>query len=188
MSLGAFIPLYAAANDGIYRMNKAKMIIRFIALIVTLGIVFGILLLAVFATYGTHSLVSRSLPASISYPTYWILALIGTLTVVELLAGSVYGLIKLAVKIVGKRFGKIANELEGDLVVSWSQVTTIIVVKVRRIVTVTGEVEGDEPRLVTITIGDWHVFTIDGRDIKIPKVEDPHNKLNYVKNRFNLNF
>jgi hypothetical protein len=37
-------------------------------------------------------------------------------------------------------------------------------------------------------IGDWHVLTIDGRDITILSVDDPHNKLNYVKNRFNLNF
>jgi len=197
MSFGAFIPLYAAANDGIYRMNRAKIIKGFIAAIATLGIVFGIMFLAMIgiiflamiAIGEIYSLVSRSLPDSFSYSTYWILALI--LTGVGLFGGSVYGLIKYGiklVKIVGKRFGKTANELEGELVVSWSQIKTITVVKVRRIVTATGGGEGDVPSIVPITIGDWHILTIDGRDIKIPSVDDPHNKLNYVKNRFNLNF
>jgi len=37
-------------------------------------------------------------------------------------------------------------------------------------------------------IGDWHVLTVDGRDITILDVEDPINKLNYVKVKFNLKF
>ena len=127
MSSRVLIPLYAAANDGIYRMNRAK------------------------------------------------------------IAGSVFGIIKL-VKI-GKRFGRTANELEGELVVSWSQVKTIVVMNVRQ------ENVANGPSLLLNTIaptykeiGDWHVLTTDGRDITIPNVDDPHNKLNYVKNRFNLNF
>jgi hypothetical protein len=200
MSFRSFIPIYAAANDGIYRMNRVKIIKGFIAEIATLGIVFGIMFLAMIgivflaaiAISEIYSLVSRSLHASLSYSTNWIPALIGILTGVGLIAGSVYGLIKyvmikLIVKI-GKMFGITANELEGELVVSWSQVKTITVVKVKRIVTATGGDEDDMARIVFITIGDWHVLTIDGRDIKIPSVDDPHNKLNYVKNRFNLNF
>ncbi len=81
-----------------------------------------------------------------------------------------------------------ANELEGELVVSWSQVRTITVVNVRQ------ENVANGPSLVLNTIaptykeiGDWHVLTIDGRDITIPNVNDPRNKLNYVKNKFNLN-
>jgi len=193
MSFGAFIPPYAAANDGIYRMNKAKMIKVLIADIATLGIVFGILFLTIigilfltiFAAYGVYSLVSRSLPASFSYPTYWIPILIGFLTWAGLFVGSLYGIVKYGivklVKIVGKMFDKTANELEGELVVSWSQVKTITVVNVKRIVTTTRKSVHDVPRVVFITIGDWHVLTIDGRDITIPKVDDPHNKLNCVK-------
>jgi len=179
MSSRVFIPLYAAANDGIYRMNRAKRVGGFAA---TLGTTIGIIVLAFIAIFGIF-LVSLSLPASFSYPIDWIPTLIG----VGLVAGSVFGIIKL-VKI-GKRFGKIANELEGELVVSWSQVKTITVMNVRQ------ENVVNRPSLVLNTIaptykeiGDWHVLTIDGRDITIPNVDDPYNKLNYVKNRFNLNF
>ena len=179
MSSRVFIPLYAAANDGIYRMNRAKRVGGFAAM---LGTTIGIIILAFIAIFGIF-LVSLSLPASFSYPIDWIPTLIG----VGLVAGSVFGIIKL-VKI-GKRFGKIANELEGELVVSWSQVKTITLMNVRQ------ENVANRPSLVLNTIaptykeiGDWHVLTIDGRDITIPNVDDPYNKLNYVKNRFNLNF
>jgi hypothetical protein len=172
MSSRVFIPLYAAANDGIYRMNRAKRVGGFAA---TLGTTIGIIVLAFIAIFGIF-LVSLSLPASFSYPIDWIPTLIG----VGLVAGSVFGIIKL-VKI-GKRFGKIANELEGELVVSWSQVKTITLMNVRQ------ENVANRPSLVLNTIaptykeiGDWHVLTIDGRDITIPNVDDPYNKLNYVK-------
>ena len=179
MSSRVFIPLYAAANDGIYRMNRAKRVGGFVAM---LGITIGIIVLAFIAIFGIY-LVSLSLPASFTDPIDWIPILIG----VGLVAGSVFGIIKL-VKI-GKRFGKIANELEGELVVSWSQVKTITVTDVRQ------ENVANRPSLVLNTIaptykeiGDWHVLTTDGRDITIPNVDDPYNKLKYVKNRFNLNF
>jgi hypothetical protein len=173
MSSRVFIPLYAAANDGIYRINRRKRLGGFVAVV---GTTIGIIVLAFIAIFGIF-LVSISLPAS--YP----IALIG----VGLVAGSVFGIIKL-VKI-GKRFGKIANELEGELVVPWSQVKTITVTNVRH------ENVANRPSLILNTIspsykeiGDWHVLTIDGRDITIPNVDDPDNKLKYVKNRFNLNF
>ena len=130
-SFRSFIPIYAAANDGIYRMNRAKIIKGFIAEIATLGIVVGIMFLAMIgivflvapiAISEIYFLVSRSLPASSSHSTNWIPALIGILTGVGLIAGSVYGLIKyvmikLIVKI-GKIFGRTVNVLEGELVVS----------------------------------------------------------------------
>jgi hypothetical protein len=179
MSSRVFIPLYAAANEGIYRMNRRKRVGGFAAVV---GTTIGIIILAFIAIFGIF-IVSISLSASFSYPIDWIPTLIG----VGLVAGSVFGIIKL-VKI-GKRFGKIANELEGELVVSWSQVKTITVMNVRL------ENVANRPSLVLNAIaptykeiGDWHVLTIDGRDITIPDVDDPHNKLNYVKNRFNLNF
>ncbi|MFP3163988.1 MAG: conjugative plasmid protein (pARN3) [Acidianus hospitalis] len=183
MSSRVLIPLYAAANDGIYRMNRAKRIKGFT---VTLGITIGIIVLAFLVIFGIYFVflsLSLTLPASFTDPVYWIPTLIG----VGLVAGSVFGIIKL-VKI-GKRFGKIANELEGELVVSWSQVKTITVMNVRQ------ENVANRPSLVLNIIaptykeiGDWHVLTTDGRDITIPNVDDPQNKLNYVKNRFNLNF
>jgi len=187
MSSRVLIPLYAAANDGIYRMNRAKRVGGFA---VTLGATIGIIVLAFIVIVGIYVVfltLSLSLPASFSYPIDWIPTLIGTLIGAGLIAGSVFGIIKL-VKI-GKRFGRTANELEGELVVSWSQVKTIVVMNVRQ------ENVANRPSLLLNTIaptykeiGDWHVLTINGRDITIPNVDDPYNKLNYVKNRFNLNF
>jgi len=179
MSSRVLIPLYAAANDGIYRMNRAKRVAGFTAVV---GVTIGIIILAFIVIFGIY-IVFLTLPISFADPIYWIPTLIG----VGLVAGSVFGIIKL-VKI-GKRFGRMVNELEGELVVSWSQVKTIVVMNVRQ------ENVANRPSLVLNTIaptykeiGDWHVLTIDGRDITIPNVDDPHNKLNYVKNRFNLNF
>jgi len=172
MSSRVFIPLYAAANDGIYRMNRAKRVGGFAAM---LGVIIGVVVLAFLAMFGIY-FAFTSLPAGFSY------SIIG----IAIVASSVFGLIKL-VKVGKKRFGKIGNE--GDLVVSWSQVKTITVMNVRQ------ENVANRPSLVLNTIaptykeiGDWHVLTIDGRDITIPNVDDPYNKLNYVKNRFNLNF
>jgi hypothetical protein len=91
-----------------------------------------------------------------------------------------------------KKMAQKINEekgIEGELVVPWNQVKTITVMNVRQ------ENVANGPSLVLNTIsptykeiGDWHVLTTDGRDITIPNVDDPYNKLNYVKNRFNLNF
>jgi hypothetical protein len=178
MSSRVLIPLYAAASDGIYRINRAKRVRSFAAM---LGIMLGIIVLGFIAIFGIYSVI-LFLSASFRYPMYWIPALI---IGIGLTSGSVFGIIKLAK--VGKGFGKIGNE--GELVVSWSQVKTITVMNVRQ------ENVANRPSLVLNTIaptykeiGDWHVLTIDGRDITIPDVDDPHNKLNYVKNRFNLNF
>jgi len=187
MSSRVLIPLYAAANDGIYRMNRAKRIGGFVAVY---GITIGIIVLAFIAIVGIYTVfltLSISPPAGFTDPASWIPTLFGTLIGAGLVAGSVFGIIKL-VKI-GRRFGKIANELEGELVVSWSQVKTIVVTNVRQ----ENVTNGPSLLLNTIAptykeIGDWHVLTKDGRDITIPNVDDPHNKLNYVKNRFNLNF
>ncbi|MQL54259.1 conjugative plasmid protein (pARN3) [Acidianus ambivalens] len=180
MTSRVFVPLYAAANDGIYRMNRAKRMGGFIA---TLGIAIGIIILAFITIFVIYFLVSVALRTGFNYPVYWIPTLIG----VGVIMGSVFGIIKL-VKI-GKRFGRIANELEGELVVSWSQVKSIVIMNVRQ------ENVANRPSLILNIIapiykeiGDWHVLTVDGRDITILDVDDPYNKLNYVKNRFNLNF
>jgi hypothetical protein len=168
LSSRVLIPLYAAAIDGIYRINRAKRVRSFASM---LGIIIGIIVLAFLAMFGIYFAFTVGF-------SYSIVGIIIT-------ASSVFGIIKL-VKI-GKGFGKIGNE--GELVVSWSQVKTITVMNVRQ------ENVANRPSLVLNTIaptykeiGDWHVLTIDGRDITIPDVDDPHNKLNYVKNRFNLNF
>lgn len=179
MSSRVFVPLYAAAYDGIYRMNRLKRVGGFAA---TLGIAIGIIVLAFIAVFGIF-LVSLALPTSFSYPVDWIPTSIG----IGLVAGSAFGIVKLVG--VGKKFGKIANNLEGEQVVTWDQVKTITVMNVRQ------ENVANRPSItaniispVYKEIGDWHILTVDGRDITIPNVDDPINKLNYVKNRFNLKF
>lgn len=176
-----FIPIYAAANDGIYRMNRRKRLGGFAAI---WGTMIGIVVLAFIIIIFGAFLVSSVLYTSFSYPIAWL----STLISVGVIAGSVFGIIKL-IKI-GKKFTKIVNSnLEGELIVPWSQVKTIVVMNVRQ------ENVANRPSLILNIIapiykeiGDWHVLTIDGRDITIPNVDDPYNKLNYVKNRFNLNF
>ncbi|AGJ62768.1 Conjugative plasmid protein (pARN3) [Sulfolobus islandicus LAL14/1] len=182
MTSRVFVPLYAATNDGIYRMNRAKRMMR--GLPAVLGLMIGIIVLPFITIVGIGFLAYSALSISFNNdPIDWILALFG----VGMIAGSVFGIIKL-VKI-RKRVERIANELEGELVVSWSQVKTITVMNVRQ------ENVANRPSLtlniiapIYKEIGDWHVLTVDGRDITIPDVDDPYNKLNYVKKRFDLNF
>jgi hypothetical protein len=101
MSSRVLIPLYAAANDGIYRMNRAKRVAGFTAVV---GVTIGILVLAIITIVLIY-VVLLTLPIDFTDPIYWI----PTLIVVGLVAGSVFGIIKL-VKI-GKRFGRMANEV-----------------------------------------------------------------------------
>nr|WP_187395302.1 conjugative plasmid protein (pARN3) [Sulfolobus islandicus]CDF47300.1 unnamed protein product [Sulfolobus islandicus] len=172
------VPRYVATSDGIYRANIGK---RMKAFTGVFGTVIGIAVLAFIALFGMF-MVYFGLSTSFSYPIYWIPTLIG----VGITVGSVFGIIKL-IKI-GKRFGKNINDIEGELVVPWSQVKTIVVMNTRQ------ENVANRPssilNIIAPTykqIGDWHVLTVDGREIVIPFVDDPYNKLNYVKNRFNLN-
>lgn len=63
---------------------------------------------------------------SFSNPIYLIPTLIG----VGIIIGGVFGIVKL-VKI-GKRFGRIINDIEGELVIPWSQVKSIVVMNARQ--------------------------------------------------------
>ena len=82
-----------------------------------------------------------------------------------------------------------SRELVGHLLIPWSEVKTIVITNVRQV----GWVHGWNSNMVDQQIyqemvGDWHVFSKDGKEITIPNVSDPYNKLNYVKTRFNLQF
>ena len=78
--------------------------------------------------------------------------------------------------------GQSRNTLPVELVIPWSQVRDVMVVNVRDINT------GTLLNPIIREVGDWHIFTTDGREIVIPGVNDPYNKLDYVKNRFGLKF
>jgi len=178
MSSRVFIPLYAAANDGIYRMNRRKFVTKYGPK--TIGIymlgAFGALILLI----------------GIGMAAYPFTQTTGMTSADGLIAIVIGGLmLYFAIKNAKKMDQKVNEEkgIEGELVVPWNQVKTITVMNVRQ------ENVANRPSLVLNTIaptykeiGDWHVLTTDGRDITIPNVDDPYNKLNYVKNRFNLNF
>ena len=172
------VPLYAATNDGIYRINRRKRLGGFTAVV---GITLGIIFFAFVAVAGI--LLVGFTMFSLRYPyvsppylsAYLILVLIG----VGLIAGSVYAITKLVKA--ARKFGRIANTLEGELIVPWNSVKTIVVTNVRQ-----ENVANSVLRPVFKEIGDWHVMTADGREITIPFVDDPFNKLNYVKTKYNL--
>ncbi|WP_236752356.1 conjugative plasmid protein (pARN3) [Acidianus sp. HS-5] len=164
------IPLYAAINDGIYTLNRAERTKNFVGV---LGIAVGVLVLLFVILFGIFGLL---LTLSVSFFIY---KMIGLSLSLVFIAGGIFGIIKL-VK-VGKRLN--VNRLEGDLVVPWSEVKTISVVNIRQEVVSSSFISPDFKE-----IGDWHVITVDGRDITIPNVDDPINKLNYVKAKFNLRF
>jgi len=178
MSSRVLIPLYAAANDGIYRLNRSKFVTKYGPK--TIGIymlgAFGALILLI----------------GIGVVAYPYTQVTGMTSADGLIAIAIGGLMLYFARKNAKKMAQKINEekgIEGELVVPWNQVKTITVMNVRQ------ENVANRPSLLlnTITpiykeIGDWHVLTTDGRDITIPNVDDPHNKLNYVKNRFNLNF
>ena len=176
MSSRVFIPLYAAANDGIYRMNRRKFVTKYGPKTI------GIYMLGAFG----------ALILLIGIAAYPFTQTTGMTSADGLIAIVIGGLMLYFARKNAKKMDQKINEekgIEGELVVPWNQVKTIIVMNARQ------ENVANRPSLVLNTIaptykeiGDWHVLTIDGRDITIPDVDDPYNKLNYVKNRFNLNF
>jgi len=172
------VPLYAATNDGIYRMNRRKRLGGFAAVV---GTTLGIIFFAFVAVAGLLLLVSTVFSLRYTYvsPPYLSAYLIVVLIGVGLIAGSVYAIAKL-VKAV-RKFGRIANTLEGELIVPWNSVKTIVVTNVRQ-----ENVANSVLRPIFKEIGDWRVMTADGREITIPYVDDPFNKLYYVKTKYNL--
>ena len=178
MSSRVLIPLYAAANDGIYRINRRKIVTKYGPK--TIGIymlgAFGALILLI----------------GIGVAAYPYTQITGMTSADGLIAIVIGGLMLYFARKNAKKMAQKINEekgIEGELVVPWNQAKTIIVMNARQ------ENVANGPSLLLNTIaptykeiGDWHVLTIDGRDMTIPNVDDPHNKLNYVKNRFNLNF
>lgn len=178
VSSRVFVPLYAAANDGIYRINRRKFVTKYGPKTIgtyMLG-AFGVLILFI----------------GIGIAVYPFTSTTGMTSVDGLIAMLIGGLmLYFARKNVSKLNQRISEEkgMEGEIVLPWSQVKTITVMNVRQ------ENVANRPSLVLNIvaptykeIGDWHVLTTDGRDVIIPNVDDPYNKLNYVKNRFNLSF
>jgi len=162
------IPLYAAANDGIYKISRRKILAKYGPRTILLSLAVSFSALIFFIGLGM-----------IFYPLTY-----GTLDgVIMVIIGG------LSLYLLRKYSKKQKGGIEGDLVVPWSQVRAIVVTNVRQ------ENVANRPSFVLNVIsptykeiGDWHVLTVDGRDITILDVDDPINKLNYVKVKFNLKF
>ncbi|MBB5255157.1 conjugative plasmid protein (pARN3) [Sulfurisphaera ohwakuensis] len=171
-----FIPLYAAANDGIYRMNRGKRLLGFGKVVIaSVGIIL-LSLLVIIGVFSIYFLIISGISLFTLIPTS-----IGLL----IMTGGIYGIIRLI------KFAKSVriNYVEGELIIPWSQVKNIVVVNVRQ------ENVANRPSLIADIvnpvykeIGDWHILRVDGGEIIVPNVDDPFNKLNYVKMKFNLTF
>ena len=178
MSPRVFVPLYAAADDGLYTIKRGKFMAKYLPLAYPLYFLAALGLLVMFSGFIVTVMPYTSVTG---------------LTSVDGLIGMAVGglLVYLSWRALKRLERKVKEnkDIEGELVVPWSQVRAITVANVRQVNVANG------PSLVLNTlrpvykeIGDWHVITWDGRDVVIPEVDDPYNKLNYVKVRFNLQF
>jgi hypothetical protein len=178
ISTRVFVPLYAAAIDGIYVINRKKLLTKYGPRVILAHMLGG---------FGALIFFSGILVALNPYTQVTGLTSLGG--VIAMLIGGL--MLYFARKYTKKLDVKVDAEkgLEGELVIPWKEVKTIVVTNVRK------ENVANRPSLILNTIsptykeiGDWHVLTTDGRDITIPFVDDPYNKLEYVKRRFGLNF
>ena len=159
-------PVYAAAANGIYLVKKGQYMMDegYKAILMGFTVVFSFLFL--------------------------IAGLAAVTTSFEL--GRMIGAVLLTMAVAGLFFSwwlwkdmkkaRYKKTLPVELVVPWGQVRSIMVMNVRDVNT------GTMLNPIIREVGDWHVFTIDGYEIIIPEVDDPFNKLEYVKNRFGLRF
>ena len=177
----------AAAGDGIYRAEwrEKRRIIDYVrgGVLVVVGLMsFSVLLVSAIFTaeivYYNPPHNIRSIEDLLNY--------LNNLGPLPLILGlSLFGLV-LSIKLVMKIE---SGELIWHLIIPWSEVKTIVITNVRQV----GWVHGWSSNVVDQQIyqemvGDWHVFSKDGKEITIPNVSDPYNKLNYIKTRFNLQF
>lgn len=178
LSQRVLVPLYAAAIDGIYVINRKRIIMRYgpSAILTYMMGGFGALIFFVGLLVALN-------------PYTQLTGLTSTDGLIAMVIGGL--MVYFARKHAKKLDLKVDAEkgIEGELIIPWVQVKTITVMNVRQ------ENVANRPSLILNTIsptykeiGDWHVITIDGRDLVIPYVDDPFNKLEYVKKRFNLNF
>jgi hypothetical protein len=177
ISTRVFVPLYAAAIDGIYVINRKKLLTKY-----------GPRVILAYMLGGFGALIFFSGILVALNPYTQVTGLTSLDSVIAMLIGGL--MLYFAGKYTKKLDVKVDAEkgLEGELVIPWKEVKTIAVTNVRQ------ENVANRPSLILNTIsptykeiGDWHVLTTDGRDITIPFVDDPYNKLEYVKRRFGLN-
>lgn len=168
-------PLYAAAADGLYVIDRAKFMTSQGPKI--LGAAFLATFSALFAFAGF--LATLFGPPTFNSPPSLNDRIPGLIIMSLGLAGLAftYKLYSDA-----KRKAPYEKVIPAELVVPWSQVRTVVIAGVRSVYA------GSITNPVFREVGDWHVFTWDGREIVVPEVSDPYNTLEYVKSRFGLRF
>ena len=157
-------PLYAAAMDGLYIVNRKEFF-------VSQGPkIFGMLSLGGFSFLlflgGFASLFNPFVPHIASLVSM-LLGLAGLLFVYKKYSDA-------------KKKAPYEKVIPAELVVPWNQVRAITVANIRSVNV------GSVMYPTFKEVGDWHIFTWDGREIVVPEVTDPYNTLEYVKNRFGL--
>ena len=155
-------PVYAVTQNGIYKIKKAQHMRKegYKVFLVTFSAIFSLLFLI----------------AGISGLTVPGDETLGIIFIVMALGGFFFSWKKWR----EVKESQTKNTIPAEPVVPWSQVKSIMVTNVRQINT------GTILNPVIREVGEWHVLTIDGREIVIPEVDDPYDKLDYVKNRFGL--
>ena len=157
-------PVYAATQNGIYLVKKGQYMKNegYKVFLVSFSAIFSLL----FMIAGLSALTD---PA-------------GRTIGIVLLVMAIGGLYFSWKKWREVREGQTKKTIPTELVVPWSQVKNIMVTNIRQINT------GTILNPIYREVGEWHVLTTDGRDITIPEVDDPYDKLDYVKNKFGLKF
>lgn len=173
---------YAAADDGIYKVNFRKQVgIHAVGMFLGLGIFFGGALGIGFLYFGFQQLLDLA-NSSLSAV---IISVISAVIFILIGIGILYGIYRL-VKYLWKISNK-GNYIDGELVIPWSYVNKIIVSNVRQETYAYGGLLLPSSA-VTYTIGDWLITTKDGKNIYIYNVVEPYTKLDEVRQRFNLHF
>mgnify|MGYP001770718198 FL=1 len=163
ITVGLLTPLYAVAPGGIYIIKRAQFMVK--------------------EGY-KHHLYLIMTTISLLFTLAGIIAIINTPSVgafivwLTFLVWFIYSVKKLR-EVMRRKNEKI---VPAELVAPWSIVKSISVMNVRDMNI--GSILSPQ----FTTVGEWHVFTTDGREIVIENVVDPYNKLEYVKNKFGLKF
>ncbi len=150
---------YAAGEYGIYAIkNKASIVLRLTAF-------YMLILFGVFSGIGALFTAQNGYYAGANPLDYAIATLV------------MWGL---------AAFLYLTNKAKLQLVIPWSSIRNITVINERSVSYFSLAIF--RPSVVIYSVGDFVVFLNDGGYMTITKVYDPYNKLNYLRNRYNLPF
>jgi len=176
---GTYRPIYAAGIEGIYRLRRSGKYLKEAGSAfgrIVLSIIGGFILFFLIIAGASFMYSATSALTGNTFILSTISALIELFIGLGIIIGGIFGIIKI---IKFARKARMPKTVEAELVIPWKTVKRI---------SVTDEKQVNVGTLVNPiykTIGNWHVLT-DGSDYLIPEVDDPFNKLDYIKAKFNL--